>query len=62
MSLTLIGDVLSFVLTTFADGLGRKTVLAIGSLMMVGSGIAFACSENWWILVVAGVLGIVSPK
>ncbi len=62
MSLTLIGDTLSFVLTTFADGLGRRFVLAIGSACMVGSGLAFAVSSRWWVLVVAGMLGIISPK
>lgn len=62
MSLTLIGDVLSFFLTTFADGLGRRTVLAVGCSMMIGSGVAFALTGTWWVLVVAGVVGIISPN
>lgn len=62
MSLTLVGDVMSFFLTTFADGLGRRTVLAVGCSMMIGSGVAFALTGTWWVLVIAGVVGIISPK
>lgn len=63
MTLTLVGDVcISFLLTTVADGLGRKSVLAIGAAMMAASGIVFALSGNYWILLVAAVFGVISPR
>lgn len=63
MTLTLLGDVvLSFLLTIFADGVGRRRVLAMGALMMAGSGVVFAWGAAWWWLLLAGVLGVVSPR
>ncbi|KAI9719850.1 MAG: hypothetical protein M1828_006071 [Chrysothrix sp. TS-e1954] len=63
MTLTLLGDVcISFTLTLFADGLGRKNILVIGSALMVLSGAVFAVSENYWILVVASIFGVISPS
>jgi MFS family permease len=62
MSLTFVGDIISFALSLVADGIGRKHVLAIGALMMAFSGFAFATSGNFWILLIAGVVGIISPK
>uniref|UniRef100_A0A093VD92 Putative membrane protein n=1 Tax=Talaromyces marneffei PM1 TaxID=1077442 RepID=A0A093VD92_TALMA len=62
MTLTLVGDVfISFFLTLFADRLGRKAVLLLGSAMMCGSGVAFALSGNYWVLLLAAVLGVISP-
>ncbi|KAL4781724.1 major facilitator superfamily domain-containing protein [Aspergillus varians] len=63
MTLTLIGDVaISFVLTLFADAMGRRAVLALGSLLMVGSGIIFALVGNYWALLAAAVFGVISPS
>ena len=63
MTLTLLGDVaLSFLLTLIADGLGRRNVLVIGSCLMIGSGLVFALSGNFWILLVASVFGVISPR
>ncbi|KAM0255621.1 hypothetical protein ACHAQJ_005546 [Trichoderma viride] len=63
MTLTLVGDVcISFVLTLVADRLGRKAILAMGALMMVGSGVAFAICENYWILLAAAIFGVISPS
>lgn len=62
MSLTFVGDIISFGLSLVADGIGRKHVLAIGALMMAFSGFAFATSGNFWVLLLAGVVGIISPK
>lgn len=61
MTLTLLGDVLlSLLLTLVADKLGRRRILFMGSVMMAGSGVVFALSENFWILLVAAVFGIIS--
>ncbi|KAL4955480.1 major facilitator superfamily domain-containing protein [Aspergillus filifer] len=63
MTLTLVGDVaISFLLTLFADGLGRRAVLALGSILMVGSGIVFAMTGNYWVLSAAAVFGVISPS
>ncbi|RDW71787.1 MFS general substrate transporter-33 [Coleophoma crateriformis] len=63
MTLTLVGDtIISFILTLFADGLGRKTILACGSLMMMASGVIFATFGNYWILLAAAIFGVISPS
>lgn len=63
MTLTLVGDVvISFLLTLFADAMGRKAVLALGSVLMAGSGVVFGLSGNFWVLLAAAVLGVISPR
>ncbi|KAI0872145.1 MFS general substrate transporter [Hypoxylon argillaceum] len=63
MSLTLVGDVcISFFLTLFADALGRKAILALGALLMTGSGIVFALFSAYWVLLLAAVVGVISPN
>ncbi|CEL11435.1 hypothetical protein ASPCAL14537 [Aspergillus calidoustus] len=63
MTLTLVGDVaISFFLTLFADSIGRRAVLALGSALMVGSGVTFGLVGNFWILLAAAVLGVISPS
>ena len=61
MTLTLLGDVLlSLFLTLVADRVGRRRILLVGSSLMVISGAVFAFSENFWILLVAAVVGVIS--
>jgi MFS family permease len=61
MTLTLLGDmILSLLLTLVADRVGRRRVLILGSFLMVLSGAAFAVFENFWILLMAAVLGVIS--
>lgn len=63
MTLTLIGDVLiSLILTVIADKLGRRRLLAVGSLLMTASGVVFATVGNFWILLLASVIGVISPS
>ncbi|KFX99550.1 hypothetical protein O988_03785 [Pseudogymnoascus sp. VKM F-3808] len=63
MTLTLFGDVIiSLFLTMFADRIGRKDVLALGAVMMTGSGIVFGLSGNYWVLLVAAIFGVISPS
>jgi predicted MFS family arabinose efflux permease len=63
MTLTLIGDtMISFFLTLFADGIGRKAILALGAILMSTSGVVFALSGNYWILLLAAILGVISPR
>lgn len=61
MTATLAGDVIvSLVVSLLADALGRRRVLFAGAALMAGSGAAFVVFENYWILLLAAVLGVVS--
>jgi MFS family permease len=61
MTLTLLGDMLlSLFLTLVADRVGRRRILLLGSFLMVIAGAAFAIFENFWILLTAAVLGVIS--
>lgn len=63
MTLTLLGDVVvSLLLTLVADGLGRRRTLAAGGALMSASGVVFAVATNYWILLAASVLGVISPR
>lgn len=63
MTLTLAGDVvISFILTLFADAMGRKAVLALGSALMCASGLIFGFFDNYWVLLAAAVFGVISPR
>ncbi|KIW74808.1 hypothetical protein Z517_11578 [Fonsecaea pedrosoi CBS 271.37] len=61
MTLTLLGDVfLGTFLTLIADRVGRRRVLMAGSVLMILSGFVFAVFENFWILLGAAILGVIS--
>lgn len=63
MTLTLLGDVvISLILTVIADRIGRRRMLGLGSLLMALSGIIFATCTNFWVLVAASVVGVISPR
>ncbi|CAM1507607.1 Fc.00g072480.m01.CDS01 [Cosmosporella sp. VM-42] len=63
MSLTLVGDVvLGLVVTLMADGLGRRRVLFAGGLLMAVSGVVFSTMDNFWVLLLAAVIGVVSAS
>ncbi|KAL0943146.1 major facilitator superfamily transporter [Colletotrichum truncatum] len=63
MTLTLLGDVvISFLLTTITDQVGRRKVLAAGAALMVMSGMVFAYFGNYWVLVAASIVGVISPS
>jgi predicted MFS family arabinose efflux permease len=63
LTLTLLGDTLmSLFLTTQADRFGRRRMLSIGAALMIAAGLAFAFSRQFWLLVVAGTIGVISPS
>jgi MFS family permease len=63
LTLILLGDtVVSLILTTQADRIGRRKMLVIGSFLMAGAGLAFAFTSNFLFLVIAGTIGVVSPS
>lgn len=61
VTLTSAGDV---ALTTgtalVADRLGRRKTLGLGALLMIVSGAVFAIFRNFWILLIAAIVGVVS--
>jgi MFS family permease len=61
LTLTLIGDaVISLLLTTRADVIGRRRVLQVGSLLVAGAGAAFIATGDFWVLVIAATIGVIS--
>jgi MFS family permease len=61
MTLTQVGDVvLSLLLTLVADNIGRRRTLFAGAALMVVSGTVFALFENYWLLLAAAVVGVIS--
>ncbi|MBK6792477.1 MAG: MFS transporter [Anaerolineales bacterium] len=60
---TLAGDAgISLWLTTHADGFGRKKTLIIGALLMLGAGIIFLMTNNIVVLMIAAIIGVISPS
>ncbi|PYR26354.1 MAG: MFS transporter, partial [Acidobacteria bacterium] len=63
LTLTLAGDtVVSLVLTTRADRVGRRRMLMAGAVLMAAAGLVFAWTRNIWLLVLAGTVGVISPS
>lgn len=63
MTLTLVGDLaISFALTYVGDRMGVRFTTIIGALLMSLGGIAFAWLENYWLLLLASVLGVINPR
>jgi MFS family permease len=63
LSLTLVGDVVvSLYLTTRADRVGRRRMLIAGALLMIAAGVAFASTSNLLFLIIAGIIGVISPS
>src|SRR5690242_21390508 len=63
LTLTLAGDtVISLVLTTQADRLGRRRMLVAGAILMAAAGAAFAFTRSFSLLILAGTIGVISPS
>ncbi|RKU40424.1 hypothetical protein DL546_002518 [Coniochaeta pulveracea] len=61
MTLTQVGDVvMSLFLTLVADRIGRRRTLLGGATLMVLSGTTFALFDNFWVLLLAAVVGVIS--
>ncbi|HEX9384890.1 MAG TPA: MFS transporter [Anaerolineales bacterium] len=62
-TLTLVGDAgITLWLTTSADRLGRKRTLIFGALLMIGAGIVFVLTRNVILLIIAAIIGVISPS
>ncbi|MFH1185200.1 MAG: MFS transporter [Chloroflexota bacterium] len=61
-SFTLAGDAgITLWMTTSADAFGRRRILRVGALLMLISGAVFMASDNFGILLLAAVFGVISP-
>ncbi len=63
LTLTLVGDTLiSLWLTTSADRIGRKRMLLVGSGLMLLAALLFAATRNFYLLLLAATIGVISPS
>jgi MFS family permease len=63
LTFTLLGDTaISLGLTTTADRIGRRRMLLAGAFLMILAGLVFAMSGNFWLLLIAGTVGVISPS
>lgn len=61
LTLTLVGDVvLSLLVSLVADRVGRRRTLQFGATLMMLAGLAFTLSDNYWVLLPAAVVGVLS--
>ena len=63
LTFTLIGDAaISLILTTIADRFGRRKMLMVGAILMALAGIVFTLTKNFYWLVIAATIGVISPS
>ncbi|MFL5341508.1 MAG: MFS transporter [Gemmataceae bacterium] len=63
LTLTLLGDVaVSLWVTTNADRLGRRRMLIAGAALMLAAAVVFAGTANFWLLLAAATIGVISPS
>jgi MFS family permease len=63
LSLTLIGDAaISLWMTTTADRVGRRRILIVGAALMLFAGILFALTDRVELLLIAAIIGVISPS
>ena len=60
---TLAGDAgISLWITTTADRIGRKKMLILGAGLMIMAGVVFSLTGNLALLIIAAVIGVLSPS
>ncbi|HEY3353633.1 MAG TPA: MFS transporter [Polyangia bacterium] len=63
LTLTLGGDtVISLLLTTSADRVGRRRTLLLGAALMIFAGVLFALTRSFVPLLIAATIGVISPS
>jgi MFS family permease len=63
LTLTLLGDTaVSLYITTTADRTGRRRMLVIGALLMIFASLLFALTRNFYLLLLAATIGVISPS
>jgi MFS family permease len=62
-TLTLAGDAgITLWITTTADRVGRKRMLLLGAGLMILAGVVFSLTGDIVLLMVAGIIGVISPS
>jgi len=62
-TMTLWGDTaISLFITMVADRVGRRLMLVVGSALMVLAAAVFAATTNYWLLIIAATIGVISPN
>ena len=60
---TLIGDAgVSLYCTSQADVIGRKKMLIFSSLLAFATGIIFSTQNNFWVILLTAIIGVISPS
>jgi MFS family permease len=63
LTMTLLGDTaLSLWITTSADRVGRKRMLLAGAALMILGGAVFAATGDFFLLLLAATVGVISPS
>jgi MFS family permease len=63
LTFTLLGDtVISLWITTHADRLGRQRMLIAGAALMILAAVIFAVTKNFYLLLLAATIGVISPS
>ncbi len=63
LSLTLVGDTaVSLWMSTHADRWGRRGMLIMGALLVLGAGLVFIASNQFVVLLIAATIGVISPS
>jgi MFS family permease len=63
LTLTLLGDtIISLWLTTRADCVGRRRMLLAGAGLMIFGGTLFALTTSFAVLLIAAIIGVISPS
>jgi MFS family permease len=63
LTLTLVGDtVISLWMSVQADRFGRRRMLVLGSLLVLGAGLVFIGSGEFLVLLLAATIGVISPS
>ena len=63
LTAALLGDTaISLSLTTQADRIGRRRILIVGAALMVAAGLVFSVTAQFWLLLVAAIVGVISPS
>lgn len=63
LTLTLLGDTaISLWITTHADRIGRRRMLIVGAALMILATMIFAATRNFYLLLLAATIGVISPS
>ena len=63
LTLTLVGDAgISLWITTSADRIGRRRMLVLGAALMILAGVSFVLTSNPILLMLAAIIGVISPS